>query len=48
MRADLTVERAQAEYDIASQQTEHQNNLVEIRANGEMAARQQNRQADSD
>lgn len=47
MRADLSIERAQAEYDIASQQTEHKNNLVEIGANGAMAARQQNRQTDS-
>jgi hypothetical protein len=47
MRADLSIERAQAEYDIASQQTEHKNNLVEIGANGAMAARQSNRQTDS-
>ena len=48
MRANLTVEQAQAQYDIASQTIEHENNITEIHANGQMAARQQNRQADSD
>ena len=48
LRADLTIERAQAEYDIESQAYEHQNNIVEIRENGQMAAMQRDRQVYTD
>jgi hypothetical protein len=33
LAADLEIERAQAEYDVASQQIEHQNNMTEAAFN---------------
>jgi hypothetical protein len=48
MTADITIEEAQASFDIASQNVDHTNNMTEIRANGEMAARQANRKTGSD
>ena len=33
LEADLAVERAQAEYDIASKEVEHNHNMTEIAAN---------------
>jgi len=32
MQADLTIERAQAEFDITGQNVEHEHNLVELAA----------------
>jgi hypothetical protein len=48
LQADLAVEEAQSTFAIAEQQVQHGNNLTEIMANGEMAARQDNRKAGSD
>jgi hypothetical protein len=38
LAADLEIERAQAEYDVASQQIEHQNNMTEAALNAQISA----------
>lgn len=48
LEANLAVEEAQSTFAIAEQQVQHADNMREIGKNGEMAARQQNRQDDSD